>query len=77
MARQPPVGLGLPIVEVSRSPSDTTLSVGWSGRRYRYTQHSHETDIHAPGGILTHSPCRRDAADPCHRPRGHWDRHTN
>jgi hypothetical protein len=76
MARQQPVGLDLPIVEVSRSHSDTPLSVGSSGRRYRYTQRSHETDIHAPGGIWTHIPCRRDAADPCHRPRGLWDRRT-
>jgi len=37
MVRQSPVGLGLPIVEVSRSHSDTPLSVGSSGRRDRYT----------------------------------------
>ena len=33
-----------------------------------------ETDIHAPGGIRTHDPSKRAAADPRLRPRGHWDR---
>jgi hypothetical protein len=28
------------------------------------TQHSQETDIHAPGGIRTHNPSKRAAADP-------------
>ena len=37
------------------------------------TQHSQETDIHAPGGIRTRSPSMRAAADPRLRPRGHWD----
>jgi len=27
------------------------------------TQHSQETDFHAPGGIRTHNPRRRAAAD--------------
>ena len=40
------------------------------------TQHSQETDIHAPGGIRTRNPSKRAAADPPLRPRGHWDRHT-
>ena len=36
-----------------------------------------ETDIHAPGGIRTHNPSRRAAADLRLRPRGHRDRrHT-
>ena len=35
------------------------------------TRHSKETDIHAPGGVLTH---QQGAADPRLRPRGHWDR---
>ena len=38
------------------------------------TQHSQETDIHAPGGIRIHNPSKRAAADPRLRPRGHWDR---
>jgi hypothetical protein len=37
-------------------------------------QHSQQTDIHAPGGIRTHNPSKRAAADPRLRPRGHWDR---
>ena len=39
------------------------------------TQHSQETDIHAPGEIRTHNPSKRAAADQRLRPRGHWDRH--
>jgi len=35
------------------------------------TQHSKETDIHAPGGIPTRHPSKRAAADPRFRPRGH------
>ena len=37
------------------------------------TQHSQQTNIHAPGGIRTHSLSRRAAADLHLRPRGHWD----
>ena len=33
------------------------------------TQHSHQTNIHAPGGIRTHNLSRRAAAD-----LHHWDR---
>ena len=29
-----------------------------------------------PGGIRTHNPSKRAAADPRLRPRGHWDRHS-
>ena len=51
----------------------------WSARRrdlstWQYTQHSQQTNIHAPGGIRTHDPSRRAAADPRLRPRGLWDR---
>ena len=38
------------------------------------TQHSQQTNIHAPGGIRTHNLSRRAAADLRLRPRGHWDR---
>ena len=38
------------------------------------TQHSHQRDIHAPGGIRTHNPSKQAAADPLLRPCGHWDR---
>jgi hypothetical protein len=37
----------------------------------------HNTNIHAPGGILTHNPSKRAAVDPRLRPRGHWDRQTS
>jgi len=38
------------------------------------TQHSQQTNIHAPGGIRTHNLCMRAAADLRIRARGHWDR---
>jgi len=37
------------------------------------TQHSQESDIHAPGGIRTHNPRRRAPADPRLRPSGRRD----
>ena len=40
------------------------------------TQHSQQTNVHAPGGIRTRNPSRRTAADPLLRPRGQWDRHA-
>jgi len=39
------------------------------------TQYLQKTDIHALGGIRTHNPSKRAAADPRLRPRGLWDRH--
>ena len=38
------------------------------------TQHSQQTNIHAPGGIRTYDRSRRAAVDLRLRPRGHWDR---
>jgi hypothetical protein len=40
------------------------------------TQHSQETEIYAPGGIRTHNPSKRAAADPHLRPRGRWELYT-
>ena len=40
------------------------------------TQHSQQTNIHAPGGIRTHNRSRRVAADLRLRPRGYWDWQT-
>ena len=37
------------------------------------TQHSQQTNIHAPGGIRTHNLNRRAAKDLRLRPRSHWD----
>ena len=39
------------------------------------TQHSQQTNIHAPSGIQTHDLSRRAALDLVLRQRGHWDRH--
>ena len=76
------VGIGLLMVEVSRSHSDTPHLVGLlrtvispSQRPLLDNTHStHKTDIHASGGIRTHSPNKRTATDPRLRPRGHCDR---
>ena len=38
------------------------------------TQHSQQTNFHAPGGNRTHDLSRRAAADLRLRPHGHWDR---
>ena len=38
------------------------------------TQHSQQTNIHAPSGIRTHDLSRRAIADLRLRPHGHWDR---
>ena len=38
------------------------------------TQHSQQTNIHAPGGIRTHDLSRRAAEDLRLRPLGHWNR---
>jgi hypothetical protein len=43
---------------------------------YYRPYNKHNTNIHAPGGIRTHNPSKRAAADPRLRPRGHWDRPT-
>ena len=84
VAQQPLVGQGLPIIEASRSHSDTPHSVGlpWISDQpdaetslyLDNTQHSQETDIHAPGGIRARNPSKQAAEDPRLRPRGHWDR---
>jgi len=39
------------------------------------TQHSEETDIHAPSRIQTHNPSKLMATDPHLRLHGHWDWH--
>ena len=77
----PPVSQGLLIVEDSRSHSDTQHPVGflWTSDQplaetSDNTQHSQQTDVHAPGWIRTRNPIKRAAADLRLRPRGHWDR---
>ena len=84
VALQPNTGHGLLILEVSRSHTttqhiwqDSSGQVISSSQRPLpdNTQHSQQTNIHAPGGIRTHDLSRQAAADLCLRPRGHWDRH--
>ena len=41
------------------------------------TQHSQQTNIHAPRGIRIHNTSKRATADPLLRPRGHWDQRLN
>ena len=58
-----------------RSTVDKTPLNEWSPQHAANTQHSQQTNIHAPGGIRTHDLSRRAATDLRLRPRGHWDRH--
>jgi hypothetical protein len=54
----------------------TPLDEGSARRRglcLHNTQHSQETNIHALGGIRTHNPSKRAAADLRLRPGGHRD----
>ena len=83
VALRPNAGHGLLIHEVSRSHTTTHRNrQDFSGRVISSsrrplpdnTQHSKQTDIHAPGGIRTHDLRRRAAADLRLRPRGYWDR---
>ena len=85
LARQPPVGHGLLIHEVSRSHTtrhhsrcDSSGRVISSSQRPLpdNTQHSQQTDIRATGGIRTHNLSKRAVADLLLRPRGHWNRLT-
>ena len=80
LARQPPVGQGLLIHDISSSHT-MHHSRYFSGRVISLsqrplpdsTQQSQQTNIHAPGGIRTHTLRRQEAADLRVRPRGHWD----
>ena len=86
MALQPTAGHGLLILdEVYTRRSHTTKHhsrYNSSGRVISpsqrplpdNTQHSQQTNIHAPGGIRTHNLSRLAAADLRLRRRGHWDR---
>jgi hypothetical protein len=47
--------------------------IGKTQRHLHKTQHSQETDSHAPSGIRTGNPTKQAAADPL-RPRSHRDR---
>jgi hypothetical protein len=82
VALRPNAGHGLLIPEVSRSHTTTHHSRYKSSGRVisslrrplpDNTQHSQQTNIHAPGGIRNYDLSRRAAVDPRLRPRGHWD----
>jgi hypothetical protein len=77
----PPVGQGPLIKEVSRPHTTTHHSrYDFSGQMISpsqrplpdNTQHSQQTDIHAPGGIRIRLHSRRAASNLRLRPRGHW-----
>ena len=80
----PPVGQGLLFYEVSRPHTTTHHSrqdsswwvISLMLRPLPINQkHSEEASVRAPGGIRTHDPSKREAADLRLRPRGHWDRY--
>jgi hypothetical protein len=77
VAQNPPGGQGPLIVEVSRSNSDKTHSIGILCTIDQTipdkTQQSQGTDIHAPCGIRTRNPSMRSTIEQYLRPRGHWD----
>jgi len=67
--------------KTSRSQSDTPQSVGllWTSDQPdadpSTLQHTtFATNTPSPDEIRTRNPSKRAAADPCLRPRGHWDR---
>ena len=69
-------GHGPPYETLRPHSLDTEDSCGWPARRwhlYRTTHNIHKADIYASGGIRTHNPSKRAAADPPLRPRSHWD----
>ena len=70
------VGLGL-LYEFPSSHSDIPLLVGLLGSSDRplldHTQHSQETDSHAPSGIENRNARQLAALDPRLRPHCHWE----
>jgi hypothetical protein len=54
---------------------DTPHSVGLLWTRDQLVAKTYTWQHTTLGGIRTHNPSKREAADPCLRPRGHWDRH--
>ena len=80
LGRQPTVGQGLLIHEVSKfTQPDAPQSVGllWtSDQPIAETSTWQHTNIHAPGGIRIHNISRQAASDLRLRSRGHWDRRS-
>ena len=83
-ARQTLVSQGLPIVEASRSHSDTPHSVGllWTTDQlhagtYTWQDTFAEMDTYVTGGIRTRNTNKRAVADPPLRRHDLWDRLLN
>ena len=84
MAQQLLMGHGLPIVEASRSHSDTPHSVGllWTSDQpvaetYTWQHKTLKRDrLHAPCGIRTRIPSKRAAANARLQARSHRDRRS-
>ena len=82
MAQQPQWAKASSLSRIhDHTPFDTPhsvelLSTSGQTRRdlYLTTHNTQDTHIHAPGGIRTHNPRKRAAADLRLRPCGHWDR---
>jgi len=80
MAQQPLVGQALFIMEASRSHTNTIHSVGifWTSdqcdAQTSTSQHSQQTDNHAPVGIRIRNSSNRATADSRLRLRDNWDR---
>jgi len=81
MARQPPVGRpgptqcrGFTITLRHPTLSRTPLDEWQASRRDLFlTTQPPTKEFHTASGIRTHDPCKRAAADPRLKPRGHWD----
>jgi len=72
MVQQPLVGQGLPIIEDSLSHSDTLWTRDQPDAETSTSQHTTlvRDKIPLPGGIRTHNPSKRGAADPRSRECG-------
>jgi len=81
MSQQPPSAPRPPhyrgfTITLRRTTFRRTPLDEWSARRGDLYLTTHNmTDIHAPGGIRTHNPSKRAAADSRLRPSGHRDQH--
>jgi hypothetical protein len=69
-----------PVAETSTSDTPHAVELLWTSDQpvaetstWQHTTLT-ETEIDAPDGIRARNPSKRAAADPCLRPRGHWDR---
>jgi hypothetical protein len=75
MARYSLVGQDLLIIGASTSQSFRHTTLGRTQKPLPdNTQHSQETDIHAPGGIRNYNPRKQVASGLSLGPRSHWHR---